>query len=313
VAAATRSQPYPPAVPSNAGIGIVLPVRDAERDIDACLATIVPQARAVGAAVIVVDDGSHDGSAEIARASGATVIVLDGGSGPYAARNVGWRALPPDVEVVVFTDVRNRAQPGWLDGLTNPLEDARVAITGGNVRMGGDQRLAHRLARAIDVLNVEDRLRSEWLPYVATASMAVRRAVLEEVGGFREVRSAGDVDLCWRVQLAGLGEVVAAPDSEMVCVPRSRVREVMRQWSRWGRSNAEVRARFSDDGCPSAPPVALGAWAVGSAVALGGAVRHRRWDLPVLVLDRARMLAYSIAYRRAWRDAVRDGALSSQP
>jgi glycosyltransferase involved in cell wall biosynthesis len=288
-------------VPSTAGIGIVIPVREAEDDVAACLATVLPQAEAAGATVVVVDDGSGDRSAELARAAGASVLALDRAVGPYAARNAGWRSLADGCEVVVFTDVRNRAQPGWLEALVRPLTDPRVAISGGNVRMGGDGRLAHRLARSIDVLNVEDRLRSEWLPYVPTASMAIRRGSLVAVDGFREVRSAGDVDLCWRVQLAGLGDVVAAPASEMVCVPRSRARAVVRQWARWGRSNAEVRARFRSDGCPPSPPEPLVAWAKGSAMALGSAIRHRRWDLTVLLLDRARLLAYSLAYRRAWR------------
>ena len=52
--------------------------------------------------VIVVDDGSHDGSAERAAAAGARVIPNEGRSGPAGARNTGLRAAA--TELVAFVD-----------------------------------------------------------------------------------------------------------------------------------------------------------------------------------------------------------------
>ena len=130
-------------------------MREAEADVDPCLATVLPQAAALAAPVVVVDDASSDDTAAIARGAGAEVVELDRPRGPYVARNTGWRALGEDVDVVVFADVRNRAEPGWLAALVAPLADDGVAVTGGNVRMGGDDRLAHRFARSVDIGDAE--------------------------------------------------------------------------------------------------------------------------------------------------------------
>ena len=120
--------------------------------------------------------------------------------------------------------------------------------------MAGDDRVACRWARRDQRLDVDRHLtagggrtspRHRW-PSVVDA--------LERVGGFVATRTGGDVDLCWRVQLAGLGGVVAAPDSPMRCEPRESVRAVLRQWARYGRGHLELYARFHADGCPVPDP-----------------------------------------------------------
>jgi colanic acid/amylovoran biosynthesis glycosyltransferase len=280
-------------------VAVVVPVRDAADDVTACLQTILPQARDLGAEVIVVDDASADGTARLAEAAGARVLRLPAAGGPYAARNAGWRSTAADV--IVFTDVRNRASEGWLAALVAALDDPGAAVAGGTVEMAGDDRVAHRWARRDRRLDVARHLRDGWLPYVPTASMAVRRDVLDRAGGFLPTRSGGDVDLCWRIQLAGLGAIVAVPDSLMRCVPRSTVREVLRQWDRYGTGHLELYARFAHEGCPvpdPEPAAALGREVVRAA--LGIATRRRR-DLAVEVVEQARRVVWARAYRRAWR------------
>jgi glycosyltransferase involved in cell wall biosynthesis len=282
---------------SDPPVTIVIPVHDGAADVEACLATIVRQATARAGAVIVVDDASTDDTADRARVAGAEVRSLTEQRGPYAARNVGWRASRSPV--IVFTDVRNRAEPGWLDGLVHALDDAEVAVAGGHVRIGGDERLAHRLARRQSHVDPEPLLADDFLPYVTTSSMAVRRAALEQVGGFEERRSGADADLCWRIQQAGCGRVVLAPESWMVCEPRSSLRDIWRQWRRYARSYVEVRSRHGD---------AAGAFGNAASVRqeLRDAARRvadRPSDLPLEVADAVRWLGYEVAYRSARRRA----------
>lgn len=281
---------------------IVIPVRDGAGDVEACLATILPQAEARSATVVVVDDASTDDTGARARAAGATVQSLANPRGPYAARNAGWRSSSSPT--LVFTDVRNRAEAGWLDALLEPLEDPRVAVCGGHVRIGGDDRLAHRLARRQSHVDPLPLLADDFLPFVTTASMAVRRSALDAVGGFEERRSGADADLCWRIQQAGLGRVVLSPDSWMVCEPRSSVRGIWRQWRRYARSYVEVRTAFGSE--------AGGFGNAGSIrqqllEGVRGAGSHRgdRW---LELADLVRRVGYEVAYRRARRRAQRRAA-----
>lgn len=278
-------------------VSVVIPIRDGGDDVAECLQSI--EAVAPDVEIVVVDDASEDGSAEVAERLGATTLRLQRGAGPYAARNAGWRST--DSEIVVFTDVRNRAQAGWIDGLVAPFDDAEIAIVGGRVVMTEAETAAQRLAVRIDLLDAGRRTSSDWLPYVPTASMAVRRTVLEALDGFREVRSGGDVDLCWRAQVEGLGRVVATDASAMHCRPRASARELVRQWTRYGYGNVEMRARFAEHGCPVGSPPTIGRWIVDTIRTLGAVALRRRTDVPVEILDRIRLLAYLRAARRAHR------------
>jgi cellulose synthase/poly-beta-1,6-N-acetylglucosamine synthase-like glycosyltransferase len=273
---------------------VVIPVRDGGADVERCLATVLPEAAADGVEVIVVDDASRDRSAERAEAAGAQVLRLDVPHGPYAARNAGWRAS--DAQTVVFTDVRNRADVGWLRGLLAPLADPSVAVAGGRVFINGDGRIAHRLARRHSHVDPEQFLADEFLPFVTTSSMAIRRTALETVGGFAEVRSGADADLCWRVQLAGIGSVVLAPDSVMACEPRDGVVDIWQQWRRYAGAYADLRARYAPRGAHLRRTSSIR----GHLHDMGERVRtDPDRDLALEAVDLVRWITYELAYRRA--------------
>src|SRR5437899_3291245 len=92
-------------------LSIIVPVRDGGQAFTACLAAL-GQARATcrdlaETELIVVDDGSTDGSPAAARAAGARVLPMPppGGQGPAAARNLGARAAAGDYVFFVDADV----------------------------------------------------------------------------------------------------------------------------------------------------------------------------------------------------------------
>jgi len=77
----------------SAGVTVVVPVRNGARYLPAALASLTGQS-VPPAAIVVVDDGSSDGSGDLARRAGAEVVRVgtDGaGVGVGAARNAGAR------------------------------------------------------------------------------------------------------------------------------------------------------------------------------------------------------------------------------
>ncbi|HKZ12622.1 MAG TPA: glycosyltransferase, partial [Solirubrobacterales bacterium] len=83
--------------------------------------------------VIVVDDGSRDGSAERAATAGARVIANAGRPGPAGARNTGLRAA--ETELAAFVDADCVVAPGWRRGLAELLAaDPEMAIVAPRVR-----------------------------------------------------------------------------------------------------------------------------------------------------------------------------------
>ena len=110
-------------------VAVVVPVRNGRGMVHACVTVCLAQTRAPDE-LLVVDNGSRDGTADLARAAGATVIV-EPVRGGFRARNRGWRSASADV--IAFTDVDCVPTPNWLAELTEPFVDPSVAAAGGAI------------------------------------------------------------------------------------------------------------------------------------------------------------------------------------
>ena len=89
---------------SELSVSIVVPVANGGTTFSDCLAALSRLAPPP-LELIVVDDGSTDGSAERASAAGASVIRMARGAGPAAARNRGAAAAAGDAILFVDADV----------------------------------------------------------------------------------------------------------------------------------------------------------------------------------------------------------------
>lgn len=249
-------------------VAVVVPVHDGVALLSALLSALAAQVLAP-AEVVVVDDRSTDGTAGVARAAGARVIA--GGGGPYQSRNTGWRAT--DTELVAFVDVRSRPAPGWLAATSALFLDPSVAMGTTETTVVGAESLVERASVQQQVFDVRTYVDAPWfLPYFATCNLLVRRSALEVVDGFAEVRSGGDADLCWRVQLAGLGSVAVAREPLMTWQARNGLRDAFEQTHRYGRSRVELSRRFADRGAPApvvAPAATMFPYVIRAALALG--------------------------------------------
>lgn len=108
-------------------VSVVVPARDEAEQLPALLASLPPDVE-----VVVVDDGSDDGTAEVARHLGATVRP----AGPLPAGWVGkpWAcavgAASSTGDVLVFVDADVRFGPGGFDRVLGTLEqtDGLVSV-----------------------------------------------------------------------------------------------------------------------------------------------------------------------------------------
>ena len=118
---------------SNPIVSVVVPVFNGEAELKQCLGAL----RNSGVApleIIVVDDGSTDGSKEVAGQFGARVLSTGGRSGPARARNLGAREARGEVlffldaDVVAQADAVGRVQTAFtedetLDALIGSYDD----------------------------------------------------------------------------------------------------------------------------------------------------------------------------------------------
>ena len=139
--------------------------------------------------VVVVDDGSTDGSAEVAAAAGGQVIGNDRTPGTAGARNAGLAAVSSRASR--FVDADCIAEPGWLEPLLGLFEDdARLALAAPRVLSAPGRSPLAMYERACSPLDLGPAPgivgSGRRLSYVPAAALLARRAALVEVGGFAE-------------------------------------------------------------------------------------------------------------------------------
>jgi glycosyltransferase involved in cell wall biosynthesis len=281
-------------------IAIVVPVRNASELLADCLGPIRSQLSPRDA-LVVVDDASTDGSADVAERLGARVVHRACPGGPYAARNDGWAAT--DHPYVLFTDVRCVPQEGWVSRVRDAAADDCDLIFSDIIVRGGG-RLAERVAEHRQHLLARHYAEHPYfLPYFPTANLAVKRAALEAIDGFRVMPSGGDADFCWRVQLAGFTNVCAIDEPLMEWRPRTTVPALLEQWAKYGRSNAVLRYAYADRGAPIEPALhPLHAVARHARRTTRRLARERNGGGPVItLLDGCVDLVHELSYGRTAR------------
>jgi glycosyltransferase involved in cell wall biosynthesis len=165
--------------------------------------------------VIVVDDGSRDGTTDLAtrqlRLSGLRHVVLrrDVAGGPAAARNDGWRRAAGDW--IQFLDADDLIAPDKISRQVQGTLDAPAAVAAVVSRWG---TLRDRNGEWVpDDVHVDPRVDGDPLVsvlradnFIATGSQLFRRSWLEAVGGYDvRHRLVEDVDMLIRLVIAGGG------------------------------------------------------------------------------------------------------------
>jgi glycosyltransferase involved in cell wall biosynthesis len=258
---------------------IVIPVRSDERGLAVTLAALGREHP-----VIVVVDGSHAATETVARESGATVVVLPAPLGSYAARNAGIDQLPPDTEVVLFTDAGCIPQPGWVKAHVEALRE--VDLSGGAVTVTHGRRPTP--AEWVDACrNLRQQSYVEQGGYAATCNLGARRELLLRVRFDASLQSGGDREFCHRAGRRG-ATLGYTPEAAIEHPARTTSQALLAKARRVGRGIASLPAESR----PSPPRVQRphrGLWRGARAAGLpAGPI----WGLRVAWLDhrRARVL-----------------------
>jgi N-acetylglucosaminyl-diphospho-decaprenol L-rhamnosyltransferase len=219
-------------------LSIIVVSYNARADLERCLASLGENPPAVSHELIVVDNGSTDGSAAAVRRFANVRLIENGANlGFAAANNRGIRASAGELLLLLNSDTRVTA--GALDRLVEAVR-ARPHVAVAGPRLVGGTGVAElsfgpmitpfnelrqrRLVRALDrgdariVRKIDAMTRSEHYPdWVSGACLLVRRADADAVGLLDEryFMYTEDVDFCAAIRARGR-HILFTPRAEVV-------------------------------------------------------------------------------------------------
>jgi glycosyltransferase involved in cell wall biosynthesis len=184
-------------------ISVIVPVYNAEAHLRQCLACLAESVEPAFEC-IVVDDGSTDGSRDVAKEFGALVLATGGPHGPAFARNLG--AKTAQGEILFFVDSDVCVQPDTLSLIgaeftRNPDVDA---VMGSYDRWPSAKNFMSQYRNLMHHY-VHQQSRREAVTFWGGCG-AVRREVFLEFGGFDEAYKSPaieDIEFGYRLSAAG--------------------------------------------------------------------------------------------------------------
>jgi len=178
-------------------VSVILPVYNREHSVARAISSVLAQT-SIPFELIVVDDGSTDGTRAILDSFGSQITVIDQPhAGAYVARNRGLRHA--NGELIAFIDSDDVWLPDRLTAQLPLMARPEVGLVFGDivhVRPGHERR-------RITSFQVAPPRRGDvaaqfaWCNFVPTSTVLVRRSCIDEAGGFAEDVSLSCDYLMW--------------------------------------------------------------------------------------------------------------------
>lgn len=218
-------------------VSIVVGVRNMKNTIECCIESLV-ECDYPDKEVIVVDDGSTDGTRDVISRYPVRLVSTPP-LGISNARNTGFKEAKGDV--VAFTDGDCIVTKDWLKKLVQHFDDKDVAVVGGRTvfQRGNDIASVCR--------GVEFNMRYSKVPKATVSALghncAFIRWALEKVGGFDPDWFHGeDAEVSYKLHELG-HKIVYEPDAIVYHVPEEGLRRYFRKRVRDASAFVRVSAR----------------------------------------------------------------------
>jgi len=227
-------------------VSVIIPVRNEASTIGRTVRAVLAQREpGMELEVIVVDDGSTDGTSAAAQAAGATVMSserVDGGGNPAAARN---RAAEVAVgDILVFLDADCLPTEGWLAAIL-VSHAAGNQVVGGSLELPPELSLSARCDYYCGWYNVHSRRPAGRVPNHPPGNLSVRRELFLSTEMFEERQpiAFAHEELGWQAEVQRRGiDIHFEPRAVVQHFNRPGFGNLLRRNYRWAYSSIETKA-----------------------------------------------------------------------
>ena len=236
----------PPPLERSPKVSVVVCAYNAERTMDACLASL-RTLNYPNYEVVVVNDGSTDTTLATTERYKALydadpngprfVLISQENKGLSIARNVG--AAAATGEIVAYTDSDCVPDPDWLAFLVYQFVRSGFVAVGGPNFPPPEPSLVPAAVAVSPGGPTHVLLNDEVAEHIPGCNMAFTKKALEEIHGFDPTYTAAgdDVDLCWRLQNKGYA-IGFSPAATVWHYRRNTVKAYLKQQMGYGKAEA---------------------------------------------------------------------------
>ncbi|MEV6008605.1 bifunctional polysaccharide deacetylase/glycosyltransferase family 2 protein [Streptomyces sp. NPDC051976] len=221
--------------PVTSPVSVIVPAYNESAGIEAAVRSLLASDHPVE--IIVVDDGSTDGTADLVESLNLprVRVIRQANAGKPAALNTGIAAA--SFELLVMVDGDTVLEPEAVRALVQPFADPRVGAVSGNAKVVNRGGLLGRWQHIEYVVgfNLDRRLfdLGQCMPTVPGAIGAFRRSALLRIGGVSDETLAEDTDLTMALCREGW-RVVYEEDALAWTEAPASLGALWRQRYRWG-------------------------------------------------------------------------------
>ena len=219
-------------------VAVVIPAFQAAAtigDVVARTRAAIPQAE-----IIVVDDGSSDGTGDEGRRRGATLVTHPRNRGKGVALRTGIaRACANDADLIVTLDADGQHPPEEIPRLLAPLAEGRADLVLGARRRDGVMPLSRRFTNWLSA-TLASRIAGQRLHDAQTGFRAFTRVVAERI---QPVGDRYEFEANFLLDALRAGYQVASVEVPTIYGPRSHFRSWTDSW-RMARAFARHAGRI---------------------------------------------------------------------
>jgi len=240
-----RHQPAPLTAADLPPVTVIVPAYNEEAVIAATVRSLLACEYPSPVQIIVVDDGSADGTSAVVRTAFGSHpqvrLLTKANGGKCSALNLG--IAEASTEIVVCIDADTQLDAAALRLLCRHFDDPGVAAVAGNPKVGNRRNLLTRLqALEYVVLNSVERQATEAhnaIVCISGALGAYRREILLEIGGYPSDTLAEDTDATLAILRRG-GRIVYEDKAVAWTEAPETMRDFMKQRLRWTYGTAQA-------------------------------------------------------------------------